>query len=132
MIFNENAHEEQAIDFVIIKEMKDLMIKAKPVLELANNWQMLPTLVDELNMQCEPPYTTIQEKLQDLTEITSCKEMSEMVADFDANIGNFIEYLIYQIEELGIQVDIQPTNGRRTIFSLFLIKNGKPLIEIEA
>ena len=72
MTYNEFAHEEEIIDFETIKKMKDLMSKAKPVLELANNWKMLDTFVDELNMQYEPPYTTIQERLQDLIEITSC------------------------------------------------------------
>ena len=61
MTYNEIAHEEEIIDFETIKKMKDLMSKAKPVLELVNNWKMLETFVDELNMQYEPPYTTIQE-----------------------------------------------------------------------
>ena len=132
MIFNENAHEEQAIDFETIKKMKDLMSKAKPVLELANNWKILETFVDELNMQYEPPYTTIQERLQDLIEITSCKEMSDMAYGFEIRIVNLIEYIILQIEEFEIQVDIQLTNEKQTIFSLFLLKNEKPFIEITA
>lgn len=132
MTYNEFAHEEEIIDFETIKKMKDLMSKAKPVLELANNWKMLDTFVDELNMQYEPPYTTIQERLQDLIEITSCKEMSEMAYDFETRIVNLIEYLILQIEEFEIQVDIQLTNERQTIFSLFLLKNEKPFIEITA
>ena len=66
MNFIEIAQESEVIDYGTIKEIKDLMSKAKPVLELANNWKMLDTFVYELNMQYEPPCTTIQERLQDL------------------------------------------------------------------
>ena len=132
MNFNEIAHEEQVIDFETIKEMKDLMSKAKPVLELANNWKMLDTFVYELNMQYEPPCTTIQERLQDLIQITSCEEISKIADEFELNIVNFIEYLIQLIENFEMQIDIQLTNECLTIFSLFLIKNGEPFIEITA
>lgn len=132
MNFIEIAQESEVIDYGTIKEIKDLMSKAKPVLELANNWKMLDTFVYELNMQYEPPCTTIQERLQDLIQITSCEEISKIADEFELNIVNFIEYLIQLIEYFEMQVDIQLTNECLTIFSLFLIKNGEPFIEITA
>ena len=132
MNFIEIAQESEVIDYGTIKEIKDLMSKAKPVLELANNWKMLDTFVYELNMQYEPPCTTIQERLQDLIQIASCEEISKIADEFESSIVNFIEYLIQQIEDFEMQVDIQLTNKCLTIFSLFLIKNGEPFIEITA
>lgn len=38
----------------MIYELKDLMIKAKPALEIVHYYGELPTFVEELNMQADP------------------------------------------------------------------------------
>ena len=116
----------------MIYELRDLMIKAKPALEIVHYYGELPTFVEELNMQAEPKGMSIQYMLEPLVEVTSnyiisgeARKCQEYVAEFSAKVMQIIDHF-----EMG--VDIQLTDPSNMTFSMFLYKNGQPIIEITA
>ena len=70
--------------------------------------------------------------LMPLVEVTSnyiisgeAKKCQENVAEFAASVMRLIDYY-----DMG--VDIQLTNPRDIVFSMFLYQNGQPIFEITA
>lgn len=70
--------------------------------------------------------------LMPLVEVTSnyiisgeAKKCQENVAEFAASVMRLIDYF-------GMDVDIQLTNPRDMVFSMFLYQNEQPFIEITA
>ena len=117
---------------IMIYELKNLMKNAKAALEIAHYYGELPTFVDELNQQADANQMSIQYMLEPLVEVTSnhiisgeARKCQENVAEFSAKVMQIIDYF-----EMG--VDIQLTGPSNMTFSMFLYKNGQPIIEITA
>ena len=114
----------------MIYELRDLMIKAKPALEIVHYYGELPTFVEELNMQAEPKGMSIQYMLEPLTAVTSNYIISGEAKKCQKDVAEFAEYVMRTIDYFGLYVDIQFTceDG----FSMILYQNYHPIIEITA
>ena len=115
----------------MIYELRDLMIKAKPALEMAHYYGELPTFVEELNMQAEPKGMSYSTCLN-LASLTSNNIISGEAKKCQKDVAEFAESVMGTIAYFDMYVDIQLTNPADMIFSMLLYQNGQPIIEITA
>lgn len=70
--------------------------------------------------------------LMPLVEVTSNYIISGEAKKCQENVAEFAAMVMKLIEYYDIDVDIQLTNPRDMMFSMFLYQNGQPIIEITA
>ena len=116
----------------MIYELRDLMIKAKPALEMAHYYGELPTFVEELNMQAEAKGMSIQYILEPLVAVTSNYIISGEAKKCQKDVAEFAESVMGTIEYFGLHVDVQLTNPEDMTFSMIFYQDYYPIIEITA
>lgn len=70
--------------------------------------------------------------LAPFVEVTSNYIISGEAARCQENVAEFAARVMAIIDYFDVVVDIQLTNPRDMVFSMFLYKNGQPLFEITA
>ena len=70
--------------------------------------------------------------LMPLVEVTSNYIISGEARKCQENVAEFAAMIMRIIEYYDMDVDIQLTNPRDMVFSMFLYQNGQPIFEITA